>query len=71
MADRGTSTKLSEHLALRGKITVAEAARLNAVSVDTFRRTYPHLIKQVSPKRGAVVLGDALGIGEAKKAKAT
>jgi hypothetical protein len=60
----GTPTALD----LERKISVAEAARLNNVSIDTFLRHYRHLIKQVSPRRGVVRLGDALAIGEAKSA---
>jgi hypothetical protein len=51
---------------LTRKISVAEAAKLNGVSEDTFRRHYRHLIKKVSPRRDVVVLGDALAVGEAK-----
>jgi hypothetical protein len=53
-------------LALRRKIPVIEAAELNNISEDSFRRHYPHLIKQVSPRRDAVELGDALSIGKSK-----
>jgi hypothetical protein len=51
-------------LELKRKIPVAEAADLNSLSEDTFRRNYPHLIKHVSPRRQAVELGDALAIGQ-------
>jgi hypothetical protein len=50
-------------LALRRKISVREAAALNDMSIDTFRRRYRHLIRQISPRRQAVELGDALAIG--------
>jgi DeoR/GlpR family transcriptional regulator of sugar metabolism len=60
----GTPTALD----LQRKISVKEAAALNNVSEDTFKRHYSHLIKQISPKRGAVTLGDALAIGEGKSA---
>jgi hypothetical protein len=53
-------------LALRRKIPVIEAAKLNNLSEDSFRRHHSHLIKKVSPRRDAVELGDALAIGEAK-----
>jgi hypothetical protein len=46
------------------------AAELNDMSEDTFRRRYPHLIMDVSPRRQAVRLGDALAIGESKEASA-
>lgn len=55
---------LPASLAERRKITVKEAAELNAVSEDTFRRAYRHLIKKISPRREAVELGDALAIGD-------
>jgi hypothetical protein len=53
-------------LDLRKKISVKEAAKLNDVSVDTFKRRFPHLIKKISPRRNAVTLGDALAIGTPK-----
>jgi hypothetical protein len=48
----------------RQKIKVKEAAALNAISEDTFRRYYSHLIKQVAPRCQSVELGAALNIGE-------
>jgi hypothetical protein len=57
-----------ELLRSRRKISVREAAKLNSLSEDTFRRRYPHLIKRVSPRRDAVELSDALAIGEPKTA---
>ena len=56
-------------LALRRKISVKEAAELNNVSEDTFRRRHPHLIKKVSTRRDAVELGDALEVGKVQAAK--
>jgi hypothetical protein len=53
-------------LALRRKVSVKEAAELNGVSEDSFRRHYGHLIKKVTPRRDAVELGDALAIGTSK-----
>ena len=38
-------------LALRKKVSVKEAAALNDIHEDTFRRNYGHLIKKVSPRR--------------------
>jgi hypothetical protein len=55
-------------LELRRKISVKEAAELNDVSEDTFRRRYPHLIKKISTRRDAVELRDALAAGEPKTA---
>jgi hypothetical protein len=54
-------------LDLERKISVQEAAALNTISEDTFLRHYRHLVRQVSPRRGAVRLGDALAIGEVKQ----
>jgi hypothetical protein len=51
---------------LERKISVLEAATLNNLSVDTFYRHHRHLIKQISPRRSVVRLGDALALGEAK-----
>ena len=51
-------------LALRKKVSVKEAAALNNIHEDTFRRNYGHLIKKVSPRRDAVELGDALAVGD-------
>jgi hypothetical protein len=55
-------------LALKRKIPVKDAAALNDISEDTFRRRYRHLIKKISARRDAVELGDALAIGEPKDA---
>jgi len=55
-------------LALKQKISVKKAAALNDMSEDTFRRRYKHLIREVSPRRDAVELGDALAIGAPKSA---
>jgi hypothetical protein len=46
------------------KISVAEAAELNAISEDTFRRRFPHLIRKISNRRQAVNLQDAIEIGK-------
>jgi hypothetical protein len=54
---------LPPDLAAKRKVSVREAAALNDMSEDTFRRNYSHLIKDVSPRRQAVDLGDALAIG--------
>lgn len=57
-------------LALKRKVSVAEAARINNISVDTFKRRYRHLIVKVSPRRDAVELRDALAIGQSKDSDA-
>ena len=64
MPDKATPAQ-PDWLALRKKIRVKEAAALNDVSEDTFRRRYPHLIKKISTRRDAVELGDALAVGSA------
>lgn len=58
---------MPDWLALRRKISVKEAAELNGISEDTFKRHYRHLIKDVSERRQAVELGDALAIGNTSK----
>jgi hypothetical protein len=62
-----TPTATPTWLELRKKIAVSEAAALNNISEDTFRRRYRHLIKKVAPRRDAVELGDALAIGDPKE----
>lgn len=55
-------------LDLQRKISIKEAAALNNVSEDTFKRHYSHIIRKISPRRSVVALSDALAIGEAKSA---
>ena len=55
-------------LARKRKISVKEAAKLNDMSEDSFRRHHRNLIKQVSARRDAVELGDALDVGTPKDA---
>jgi hypothetical protein len=64
-----TEQTTPDWLALRRKISVKEAAELNDLSEDTFRRHYGHLIKNISPRRQAVELGDALAIGQKVEAE--
>jgi hypothetical protein len=61
MAEEDTKRQLTL-LELKQKISVPKAAALNDMSPDTFQRTYPHLIKKVSPRRNAVELGDAINL---------
>jgi hypothetical protein len=49
-------------LARRRKISVKDAAAINDLSEATFRRRYPHLIRQISQRRQAVELGDAIDL---------
>jgi hypothetical protein len=60
--------ELPPEILKRRKISVPAAAKLNDLSARTFRRKYRHLIKQVSERRQAVDLDDALAIGEPKTA---
>jgi len=46
----------------RRKVSVQEAARINAIHVSTFRRNHAHLIKRVGKRRQAVELGDAIDL---------
>jgi hypothetical protein len=62
------SDQQTDWLTLRKKISVREAAELNDLSEDSFRRHHSALIKRVSPRRDVVELGDALAIGQAKTA---
>jgi hypothetical protein len=47
-------------LELKRKITTRQAAELNGVSEDMFKRHYWHLIRKIGPRRLAVELGDAI-----------
>lgn len=51
---------LSPDLERRRRISVKQAAELRNISVDTFKRHYGHLIRQESPRRQSVKLGDVL-----------
>jgi hypothetical protein len=42
------------------KISVKEAAALNNVSPDNFKKHYGHLIKKITPRRAVVGLVDAV-----------
>jgi hypothetical protein len=65
------ASELPADLAAFRKVSVRVAAELNDMSVDTFRRRHSDLILNISPRRQAVRLGDALAIGEPKKAAAS
>lgn len=64
MSTKSRTTKLTDltPLELHRKISVAEAAELNSLSLDTFKRHYSHLIRKISPRRDAVELGDAIDL---------
>jgi hypothetical protein len=47
-------------LELAKLIPVRDAAQLNGVHEDTFKKNYPHLIRKVGPRKAAVTLRDAL-----------
>jgi hypothetical protein len=49
-------------LELKRKVSVQEAAAMNDMHPDTFRRNFPHLIKRVSKRRQAVELGDVIAL---------
>jgi hypothetical protein len=49
-------------LELKRKISVADAAELNAMHPATFRRHHGHLIRRVGKRRQAVELGDAIAL---------
>ena len=49
-------------LELKRKITTKEAAELNGVSEDMFKRHYRYLIRKIGPRRLAVELGDAINL---------
>jgi hypothetical protein len=41
-------------------LPVGQAAEMNNISLDTWRRRYPHLIVKISPRRNGVKFRDAL-----------
>jgi hypothetical protein len=45
-------------------IPVPQAAQMNSLSTDTFRREFSHLIVRLSAKRIGVRLGDALDLAK-------
>jgi hypothetical protein len=55
---------LPERLERRQKIRVSDAARLNAMDEDTYRKHHGHTIRRVTTRLDAVELGDALDIGK-------
>ena len=54
---------LPEAIVLRRTISVQEAAAMNGLHEDTFRKHFSHLIKRVGPRLDRVTLGDAIAIG--------
>jgi len=56
---------LSPELQRHQKIRVEDAARLNAMCPDTFKKFYGHLIRKVSDRVEAVELGDAIDLPKA------
>jgi hypothetical protein len=57
-----TNDENEERLLRRRKVSVRKAAALADVSEDSFRRHYGHLIRQITPRRQGVELGDALDL---------
>jgi hypothetical protein len=49
-------------LELLRKISVKEAAAMNGISPDNFRRHYKHLIRKITPRRDVVQLSDAINL---------
>jgi hypothetical protein len=60
MDDQPPSNKSPDWLERERRIPVSQAARIKGVSEDTFRRTYPHLIEQVSARRQAVKIKNVI-----------
>jgi hypothetical protein len=51
---------LSPEMERRRLVTVAQAAVLKAISEEAFRNHFAHLIRQITPGRQGVRLGDVL-----------
>jgi hypothetical protein len=49
-------------------VTIPQAAEILAISEDTFRRRYGHLIRSLSPRRRGVSIGDVFDIATNGKA---
>jgi hypothetical protein len=49
-------------------VTISQAAEILAISEDTFRRRYGHLIRSLSPRRRGVSIGDVFDIATDGKA---
>jgi hypothetical protein len=45
---------------LNRKIPLAEAARLNSIHIQTFRKRYPHLLRRIGERRWFISLHDAI-----------
>jgi hypothetical protein len=52
--------KLSLEMERRRMIPVPQAAEMKAISEDSFRRHFKHLIRQITPRRQGVMLGDLI-----------
>jgi hypothetical protein len=52
--------KLTPDQEAKRLISVSQAAELKNISEDGFRRHFSHLIKQITPRRQGVRLGDVL-----------
>jgi hypothetical protein len=59
-AQSNNRIELSPTLERRRFIGIDQAAEFLGISRDTFQRTYPHLIRRLSPRRNGVRLGDVL-----------
>jgi hypothetical protein len=53
-------------LELERNAPLDEAAIIAGISEDGLKRHYPHLIRQVSPRRVAMKVKDAIAIGQPK-----
>ena len=52
--------ELPPELEKRRRVSVKVAAELKGISEDSFRRHFPHLIDQTTPRRQTVRLGDVI-----------
>jgi hypothetical protein len=57
-APTNNRVKLSAEMERRRMVPVPQAAEIKAISEDSFRRHFRHLIRQITPRRQAVMLGD-------------
>jgi hypothetical protein len=52
---------------LQQKISVKEAAKLNRIHEDTYRKHFAHTIERLGPRLERVPLGVALTLGQPKR----
>jgi hypothetical protein len=63
---RAPALSATLEIELQRIVSLAKAAELTDLSVDTLRRRHSHLIRRLSPRRLGMRLRDVLAIGQAQ-----